>query len=235
MKTTITNYLTVFAITLVALTGCEDQYTPPASTDFSDKVVTSSSVKIIQRGDFTSFADLSKGVTKRTWTIPETAAIINLNGKNPSDMPLVHVQFNEPGSFQVNLKCDYLLETLKLDTNFVVTVYDFVAASIEVTSIEAAYSEQNQHQITIGKGGSITFKDNSAGNPNRRKWEFPGGLPARAGGIDITEDAKVAQVKVKYAVPGVYDVQLITWRRLPNGNPDTLLLKNHVRVIEYNP
>ncbi|MDX9747802.1 MAG: hypothetical protein RBT57_04815 [Paludibacter sp.] len=235
MKTITIVLIAGLTILGAVLSGCEEQYAPPTSTDFSDKVAIASSVKIIQRGDFTSFADLSKGVTKRTWTIPESASIINLNGRDTSDLPLVHVQFNEPGSFQVNLKCDYLLEALHLDTNFIVTVYDYVVSKIEVVSIEASYSQQSQQQITISKGGAVTFNDASTGNPNRRKWEFSGGLPSSAGGIDAVADAKVAQVKVVYPESGLFDVKLVAWRRLPNSEPDTLLLKDFVKVIENLP
>jgi len=111
-------------IIISLLYGCEKEYVPPTNSDFSDAVVTSSPNKSIQVGDFTSFADLSKGVVSRTWSIPESATIINLDGRNASDLALIHVRFDKPGVFEVNLKCAFRESTLKLDTTFVVTVRD---------------------------------------------------------------------------------------------------------------
>ena len=116
---------------------------------FSDPVATASGDMTIQRGDFTSFADLSKGVTKRTWTLPETASIINLEGRDPSEMEIIHVQFDTPGEFEVNLKNEFKDSSVKLDETFNVTVFDYIQTNFEVVSIDASFYEetptQNRH------------------------------------------------------------------------------------------
>lgn len=231
MKKNIYNSLFVFLVVL-GIAGCEKEYEAPNDASFSDAVATMSGNTIIQRGDFTSFADLSKGVTKRNWTIPGSASIINLDGMDPSEMKLIHVKFEEPGDYVVRLQSEFLAESVRLDTNFAVTVYDYIQADIEIVSIEAGFYEQTPTQIKMYEGGTITFQDVSLGNPNRRAWSFEGGDPSMAGGISVEDDAEFVTVDVSYANIGVYDLQLISWRQYPDGDPDTLLLENYINVIE---
>jgi PKD repeat protein len=54
---------------------------------------------------------------------------------------------------------------------------------------------------SIFEGTSISFSDNSSGNPDSWSWSFPGGTPSSA-----SERNPV----INYATPGIYDVSLTT-------------------------
>ena len=230
MKVSIRKALTL-SIIFIGIIACQKDNSISEYSNFSDALATSGD-KRIQRGNFTSFADLSKGVTNRIWTIPETASIINLEGKQPSEMELIHVQFDEPGQFEVNLKNEFIHPSVTLDTTFNVTVLDYIQTLFDVISIESSFHEETQTQITMYEGGTITFQDVSQGSPNRRKWTFPGGNPSTAGGINIEEDSEVNTVAVTYPTIGTYDVELISWRQYPEGLADTLHLQNYINITE---
>lgn len=222
----------IITLILIGFISCEKEYDIPESNNFSDAVAVASGNTRIQKGGLTSFADLSRGVTKRTWTIPESAYIANLDGKQPGELDLIHVVFEEAGDYDVNLKAEFEVDSVALDTTFSVKVLDYVQAKIEVTAVEADYFEQTESQITMYEGGTIHFKDVSLGNPNRRLWTFDGGNPSTAGGIDFNEDLLVESIAVSYTNIGKYDVSLVSWRQYPTGAKDTLRLKNFVNVIE---
>jgi hypothetical protein len=223
--------ISILVLILIAIIACQKDDAIPEYNNFSDALATSGD-KRIQRGDFASFADLSKGVISRTWTIPESASIINLDGRDPSQVELVQVEFDEPGQFEVNLKCEFINSAVVLDTTFNVTVLDYVQTNFDVISINSSFYEETTTQITIYEGGTITFKDVSLGNPNRRKWTFQGGDPSSAGGISIEADDDVSTISVAYPSIGTYDVELISWRQYPEGVADTLRLQNFVNVTE---
>ena len=181
------NKKNIFSYTIVSLSilfgflSCEKEYIKPDANEFSDAVAAASGNNRIERGNITSFVDLSKGVTNRTWTIPESASITNLDGQSPSSLDLIHVRFNEPGNFEVGLKADFEVDSIALDTTFNVVVLDYIDAKLEIQSVQAGFYEETPEKITMYEGGFINFKDISDGNPNRRKWLFPGGTPSSAG------------------------------------------------------
>jgi len=216
---------------LIVIIGCQKDDSIPEYNNFSDALATSGNTRI-QRGDFASFADLSKGVINRTWTIPEAASIINLQGRDPSEIELIQVKFDEPGKFEVNLKNEFRDASMELDTTFNVTVLDYIQTSFNVLSIDASFYEKTPTQITMYEGGTITFQDVSSGNPNRRKWIFNGAEPSSAGGISIQEDDKVSTISVTYPTIGSYDVELISWREYPAGAADTIRLQNYINITE---
>lgn len=215
----------------ISIIACQKDDEIPEYNNFSDALAVSGDKKI-ERGDFASFADLSKGVKNRTWTIPESASIINLDGRDPSQIELIQVQFDEPGQFEVNLKDEFINSAVVLDTTFNVTVLDYVQTNFDVISIDSSFYEETPTQITMYEGGTITFQDVSLGNPNRRKWTLPGGDPSSAGGISIEEDDEVSTISVTYPTIGTYDVELISWRQYPEGAADTLRLQNYINVTE---
>ena len=225
------NKIAIISFVLFGVIACQKDDAIPEYNNFSDALATNGD-KRIQRDDFASFADLSKGVTNRTWTIPESASIINLEGRDPSQVELVQVQFDELGQFEVNLKDEFIDSTVQLDTTFNVTVLDFIQTNFDVLSIESSFQEETPTQITIYEGGTITFQDVSQGSPNRRKWTFPGGDPSSAGGISIDYDKDFQNIAVSYPTIGTYDVSLVTWRQYPEGSKDTLHLKDYINVIE---
>ena len=223
--------ISILGLIIIAIIACQKDDAIPEYNNFSDALATSGD-KRIQRGDFASFADLSKGVTHRTWTIPESASIINLDGRDPSQIELIQVQFDESGQFEVNLKDEFINSAVVLDTTFNITVLDYVQTNFDVISIDSSFYEETPTQITMYEGGTITFQDVSLGSPNRRKWTFSGGDPSSAGGISIEEDDDVSTISVTYPSIGTYDVELISWRQYPEGVADTLRLQNYVNVTE---
>lgn len=229
MKAYINKIATIGIVFLVIIACQKDDAIP--QYNFSDAIATSGD-KRIQRDDFASFADLSKGVISRTWTIPQSASIINLEGRDPSEMDLIQVLFVEPGQFEVNLKDEFIDSAVELDTTFNVTVLDYIQTNFDVISIDSDFYEETPTQITMYEGGTITFQDVSLGNPNRRKWTLPGGDPSSAGGISIEEDDQVSTIAVNYATIGTYDVELISWRQYPEGAADTLRIPNYINIVE---
>lgn len=225
------NYRKISILVLIVIISCQKDDSIPEYNSFSDALATSGDERI-QRYDFASFADLSKGVTHRTWTIPESASIINLDGRDPSQVELIQVQFDEPGQFEVNLKDEFINSAVVLDTTFNVTVLDYVQTNFDVISVDSSFYEETPTQITMYEGGTITFQDISLGSPNRRKWTFQGGDPSSAGGISIEEDDDVSTISVTYPTIGTYDVELISWRQYPEGAADTLRLQNYISVTE---
>ena len=223
--------ISILVLIVITIISCQKDDTIPEYNNFSDALATSGD-KRIQRGDFASFADLSKGVTDRTWTIPESASIINLDGRDPSQVELIQVQFDEPGQFEVNLKDEFINSDVVLDTTFNVKVFDYVQTNFDVISLDSGFYEETPSQITMYEGGTITFQDVSIGSPNRRKWTFQGGDPSSAGGISIDEDDDVSTISVTYPTIGTYDVELISWRQYPTGAADTLRLQNYVNITE---
>ena len=229
MKAYINKIATIGIVFLVIIACQKDDAIP--QYNFSDAIATSGD-KRIQRDDFASFADLSKGVISRTWTVPQSASIINLEGRDPSEMDLIQVLFVEPGQFEVNLKDEFIDSAVELDTTFNVTVLDYIQTNFDVISIDSDFYEETPTQITMYEGGTITFQDVSLGNPNRRKWTLLGGDPSSAGGISIEEDDQVSTIAVNYATIGTYDVELISWRQYPEGAADTLRIPNYINIVE---
>jgi hypothetical protein len=223
--------ISILVLIVIAIIACQKDDVIPEYNSFSDALANSGDNRI-QRGDFASFADLSKGVTNRTWTIPESASIINLDGRDPSQVELIQVQFDEPGQFEVNLKDEFINSAVVLDTTFNVTVLDYIQTNFDVISIDSSFFEETLTQITMYEGGTITFQDVSLGSPNRRKWTFQGGDPSSAGGVSIEEDGDVGTISVTYPSIGTYDVELISWRQYPEGATDTLRLQNYINVTE---
>ena len=114
----------IITLIFIGFISCEKEYDIPESNNFSDAVAVASGNTRIQKGGLTSFADLSRGVTKRTWTIPESAYISNLDGKQPGDLDLIHVVFEEAGDYNVNLKAEFEVDSVALDTTFSVKVLE---------------------------------------------------------------------------------------------------------------
>ena len=214
MKKYIHNTILILLVMSVML-SCEKDYDTPEANQFSDAVAVASGNKRIERGNITSFADLSKGVTSRTWTIPTSATITNMDDQTSdfitsgsvksysgTDLDLIHVRFDQPGNHEVNLKADFQVDSIQLDTTFNVTILDHIQTKLEILSIDSGFSEIKPDQITMYEGGIINFKDASLGTPNRRKWTLPGGEPSSAGGISVDEDELVNFAPVKVALIG---------------------------------
>ena len=105
--------ISILGLIIITIIACQKDDAIPEYNNFSDALATTGD-KRIQRGDFASFADLSKGVTDRIWTIPETASVINTEGRDPSNMDLIQVQFDESGQFEVNLKDEFINSAIQI-------------------------------------------------------------------------------------------------------------------------
>ena len=73
---------------------------------------------------------------------------------------------------------------------------------------------------TICEGSSITFYDNSQGNPTDWLWIFPGATP---------DTMTVQNPTVSYASAGTYDVTLIITR---GNEKDTIIINDYITVIK---
>ena len=138
--------ISILGLIALVVVACQKDDAIPEYNNFSDALATSGD-KRIQRDDFASFADLSKGVTNRTWTIPESASIVNLEGRDPSEIEIIRVQFDELGQFEVNLKDEFMDSSVQLDTTFNVTVLDYVQTNFDVISIDSDFYEETPTQI----------------------------------------------------------------------------------------
>ena len=69
MKKYIYNTMLILLVMSVML-SCEKEYETPEANHFSDAVAVASGNKRIERGNITSFADLSKGVTAERGQYP---------------------------------------------------------------------------------------------------------------------------------------------------------------------
>ena len=158
-KKNILSYTLLSLSILFGFLSCEKEYIKPDASEFSDAVAAASGNNRIEKGNITSFVDLSKGVTNRTWTIPESASITNLNGQSPSSLDLIHVRFDETGNYEVVLKAAFEVDSIALDTTFNVVVLDYIKTKLEIQSIEAGFYEETPEKITMYEGGTINFTD----------------------------------------------------------------------------
>ena len=83
-------------------------------------------------------------------------------------------------------------------------------------TLTALFSASNTHPC---QGGTISFLDESTGDPTSWEWSFEGGEPPAS---------SEQNPSVTYAAPGNYDVQLIVSNGTQN---DTLLLEDHIQVL----
>ncbi len=203
------------------LGACEEEYEIPGDPNFSDPAATRGPDEI-QVADFVSFSDLSQGVSSRTWTVPESAEILNDNGATTSSKSIIHVKFNSPGEHDVKLTSAFNNPDVSLDSTFTITVYDSITANIAVTEVLGKNAEIGADKIKIEAGSQVVWADNSTGNPNTWKWSFEG--------ADI-ESADTETITTQYKSLGFFDVSLISSRVNPYGRPDTVVLADFVEVI----
>ncbi len=214
-------YTAFIMLGLIILGACEDEYEIPGDPNFSDPSATRGP-NTIQVTDFVSFSDLSQGVTSRTWTVPESAEILNDDGATSSDKSIIHVKFNQPGEHDVSLSTAFNDPNVSLDSTFTITVYDSIMANIAVTEVIGKNAEVGADKIKIEAGSQVLWADNSTGNPDTWAWSFEG--------ADI-ESANTETVTTQFKSLGLFDVRLISSRGNPYGRPDTVILADFVEVI----
>ncbi|MDV7186028.1 hypothetical protein R3X25_01940 [Lutibacter sp. TH_r2] len=185
-----------------------------------------------------SFSDVSQGIISREWTFPENVVdIIDSENDLTSTEVTVKTYFNEAGIYDVNLHQEfkgdaYVGETIKgksLDTTIVITVLDYLNASITANYINEDGStgaalnlaDMAENEVTASK--SIRFSQSTIGGPENFNWTLEGGDPETVSGEENSID-------IKYKKLGVYDVKFIASRARPEG-VDTVYFKDLIKVI----
>ncbi len=120
-------------------------------------LATVSSETTVADGGVIKFIDLSLGVKNRLWTFP---------GGSPatSDKPEIEVVFSEPGDIIATLEVEYV-DGSKETMGFPIKVFPVLIADFTPSAT----------RIKVGE--SVTFTDNSIGEPTSWSWEFEGGTP----------------------------------------------------------
>ena len=137
-------------------------------------------------------------------------------------MPTIHVQFNEPGEFEVLLNTLFNTPDIVFDSTFVITVLDSITTAFEAGEVTGNNPVVGPERITLEAGSEIVWSDTSTGSPDDWLWFFEGGDPATS-----TEQAP----SVQYKSLGIFDVALISRREDPWGRPDTLWFQDYIEVI----
>jgi len=184
-----------------------------------------------------SFGDVSSGVASRTWTFPEGVDIVDSDNDVTSTEANVKAIFNEVGQFDVRLqqtfKSDaFVGQTMQgrdLDTTIVVTVLDFIEATVEAHYINQDgtigeplnIADNARNEIPAAR--SIRYTFTGVGTPRTINWQLDGGDP------DVFIGTQY-QVDVKYKFLGTYNFAIIPSRARPFGI-DTLAYENLITVI----
>jgi PKD repeat protein len=150
-------YLFFTLLGLLVFTSCDNN-------DDNDQIATkelmatASSETTVADGGFIKFIDLSLGVENRLWTFP---------GGTPatSDKPEIDVVFSETGDIIATLEVEYY-DGSKEIMEFNIKVFPVLIADFTPSAT----------RIKVGE--SVTFTDNSIGEPTSWSWEFEGGTPA---------------------------------------------------------
>ena len=88
----------------------------------------------------------------------ESAYIANLDGKQPGDLDLIHVVFEEAGDYEVNLKAEFEVDSVALDTTFSVKVW--IMFNLRLKSLQlkqTSLEEQTENQLLCMKGGLLIY------------------------------------------------------------------------------
>jgi len=121
-------------------------------------LATASSETTVADGGTIKFIDLSLGVKNRQWTFPGGIPV-------NSDEPEIDVVFSEAGDVIATLEVEYVDGT-KESMEFFITVFPVLIADFTPSAT----------RILVGE--TVTFTDNSIGEPTSWSWEFEGGTPA---------------------------------------------------------
>jgi PKD repeat protein len=99
-----------------------------------------------------------------------------------------------------------------------VSNYNAIPYQSNILIVAPVVAEFSGTPLQVQTGGSVTFTDNSTGNPVSWQWSFPGGTP---------ETSTLQNPVVTYSTKGTFDVQLI----VSNGASfDTLDKTNYIEA-----
>ncbi len=177
--------------------GISSQILPPV-VDFT------SDTNDILQGTTVHFTDLTTGnpATSWDWSFPGGTP-------NASDVQNPVVTYNEFGVF------DVILTVENPDGTDTETKADYMT----VEQVLAPVADFSASAVVITEGDMIDFTDLTANNPTSWSWYFDGAIP----------DTSSAQNpdSVKYLIPGVYDVTLISTN---NGGNDAEYKDDYITV-----
>jgi PKD repeat protein len=150
-------YLLFPLLGLLIFTSCDEDDENIQSLK-KELLATASSETTVADGGIVKFIDLSLGVENRLWTF---------SGGSPatSDKPEIDVVFSEQGDVTATLEVEYVDGT-KGSMEFPIKVFPVLIADFSPSAT----------RIKVGE--SVTFTDNSVGEPTSWSWEFEGGTPA---------------------------------------------------------
>ena len=230
----------LFVLFAMTFSSCEDE-NDVKLIETNHQVIYTSEMDFentIQVNGKISFSDVSQGISSREWTFPENVVdIIDSENDLTSNEVTVKTYFNEAGIYDVNLHQEfkgdaYVGEIIKgksLDTTIVVTVLDFLNASITANYINddgstgAALNLANLAENEVTASKSVRFSQSTIGGPENFDWTLEGGDPE-------TVEGQENSIDIKYKKLGVYDVQFIASRARPEGR-DTVYFKDLIKVI----
>jgi len=163
-------YLLFTLLGLLVFTSCDNDDENIQGVT-KELLATASSETTVADGGNIKFIDLSLGVKNRLWTFP---------GGSPStsDKPEIEVVFSDPGEVLATLEIEYVDGT-KESMQFPIKVFPVLIADFIPSAT----------RIKVGE--SVTFNDNSVGEPTSWNWEFEGGTPATS-----TEENPTVQFNV---------------------------------------
>lgn len=239
----IRNLKILFILTLLAFQACSDDESVKL-TEASHRIIATSEMDFqntINIDGHIDFADLSQGVTSRTWTFPEN--VVDISGapdEQTSDKNIVKAFFRAAGEYDVTLHQVFKSEayadastiltgSTELDTTIVVTVLGDVKAQIKANYINddgtlgasLALTDNAENEITASKSVRLSYTTDGA--PTSSIWNLSGAKPDQV--VNSEED-----VDARYSKLGSHDLQFIVSRERPFG-ADTVYIKNFIKVI----
>ncbi|MEM1135537.1 MAG: PKD domain-containing protein, partial [Bacteroidota bacterium] len=119
------------------------------------------------------------------------------------------ITYDIPGTYSVSLTIMKEGEEITLEKENYIEVAE---------KIKTAFTVNANSSPTIIEGSTITFNDESTGNPTNWQWFFEGGTPATS-----TEQNPT----ITYATPGIYNVQL---KSSNDVHADSLLKEDFITV-----
>lgn len=235
-------------LSLIALTfGCNSNEWEAPGAEPSHQVVYSSEEDFenrIEVGGDISFGDVSRGITTRTWTIPESATIIGQDSKS-SGSDIIHVVFNEVGMQEVKLSQTfssnaYVGETqvgTQVDTTISVKVLEPISLGVTARYINKDGSAGDELNLSdnaeneLMAGNSIRFFYTATGEPANLTYYLEAGDPEEVA-YDETQivDGSANETDIQYKRLGTYSMAVIAERERPFG-ADTVAIDNFIKVI----
>jgi len=191
-------------------TGCITVVVNPVNpiADFSGSPL------IIPVGGVVTFTNLSQnGPFIEPWAWTFEGGIPNVS----NDSVPQPIMYNTVGTYDVELRCSNTLGVQDIELK-----HDYIKVIPAATEPPVANFVANY--TVIQPGDAINFIDLSLGNPYQWEWTIQGGVPPTP---NVQNPSNVV-----FALPGIYDVQLIVRNNL---GVDTLIREDYIVVSATDP